>query len=142
MGVPSIRSTPLTCRMGPSGVPVSIESSFTQESPIGLGRNGDLVAKTPVLSYCLGEFPDKPYMAESLKTFQSISIAEFRIEHDDSLQLGNQPALTRNSEFGRKPRLYCCYRNYAPHAIIIFSVPYSDFSIPYRQRYGKKGIHL
>ena len=47
MGVLSMRSAPLMCRTGPSGVLRSIESSLTHESPMGLGRNGDRVANTP-----------------------------------------------------------------------------------------------
>ena len=47
MGVLSRRSAPMTWRMGPPVLLYSIWSSFTEESPIGLGRNGLRVAKTP-----------------------------------------------------------------------------------------------
>ena len=51
MGVPSIRSAPFTYRTGPSGSPISIRSSSTQESPNGFGRNGERVANTPICSF-------------------------------------------------------------------------------------------
>ena len=50
MGVPSIRSAPDTYSAGPSGPWSSTPSSFTQDSPRGLGRLGERVAKTPTRS--------------------------------------------------------------------------------------------
>ena len=47
IGVPSFMSMPLTISIFPDLSSSSIFSSFTHESPIGFGLNGDLVAKTP-----------------------------------------------------------------------------------------------
>ena len=43
-----MRSAPQTCMTGPSSVENSIDPNFTHESPRGFGRNGDLVANTPM----------------------------------------------------------------------------------------------
>ena len=50
IGVPSMRSAPETMSWGPSGVWSRISSSFTADSPMGLGRKGERVAKTPMRS--------------------------------------------------------------------------------------------
>ena len=48
MGVPSIRSAPATRSTGPRAVWRSTPKSRTEERPMGLGRKGDRVAKTPI----------------------------------------------------------------------------------------------
>ena len=48
MGVPSIRSAPLTSRTGPSGVLGEILMRRTEDNPIWLGRKGLRVAHTPM----------------------------------------------------------------------------------------------
>ena len=47
MGVPSIRSAPLTTMMGPNSLSSRISSILTQDMASGLGRKLERVAKTP-----------------------------------------------------------------------------------------------
>lgn len=55
MGVPSTMSTPATSSTGPSASSCAMPSSLTAESPMGLGRKGERVAKTPI-------YDIKPYL--------------------------------------------------------------------------------
>ena len=48
MGVPSIRSAPETRRTRPLGPSSTMASRRTHDNPMGLGRNGDRVANTPI----------------------------------------------------------------------------------------------
>ena len=47
MGVPSIKSAPVTRSTVPKPSTRSTAASFTQDSPMGFGRKGDRVANTP-----------------------------------------------------------------------------------------------
>ena len=48
IGVPSIKSAPEMWRIGPCSGWVSTASRRTEESPMGFGRKGERVAKTPM----------------------------------------------------------------------------------------------
>ena len=47
MGVPSTRSAPRTWSTGPKASVYAMWSSRTEERPMGLGRKGERLAKTP-----------------------------------------------------------------------------------------------
>ena len=50
-GIPRQSGLVDTFNTGPSFLSITISSSFTADIPMGLGRNGDLVANTPITAY-------------------------------------------------------------------------------------------